>query len=115
MTDTSDNTDATMGIHSYDAAAAAVAQSIANAAQDQVDLIRNQNIIKTTAAASAFAKWISNPMMKEECQAIIKEASVDQPKESFNVATSVFKIYEQQSFGQYNGSPDAKTTDDNSA
>ncbi len=110
MTDTK----ATMGIHSYDAAAAAVAQSIANATQDQVDLIRNQNIIKTTAAGTALAKWLSNPMMKDEYQAIITETSVDQPKDSFNVATSVFKIYEEQAFGNKDddAQPATNSTDD---
>jgi len=113
MSDSSDNTKATMGIHSYDAAAAAVAQSIANATQDQVDLIRNQNIIKTTATGSAFAKWLSNPMMADEYKAIITETSVDDPKESFNVASTVFKIYEQQSFGNQNDSqPAADSADD---
>ena len=102
MTDNSNGTNATMGIHSYDAAAASLAQSIANAAQDQVDLIRNQNVIKTTVSGSAYAKWLSEPMMKDEYQAIIKDASVEQPKSSFNLASAIFKVYEEQSFGTQN-------------
>ena len=104
-----------MGIHSYDAAAAAVAQSIANAAQDQVDLIRNQNVIKTTVAGSAYAKWLANPIMKDEFKAIIDDAKTDEPKDAFNLAHSIFETYKNQNFASPNDSNSASGTEPENA
>ena len=82
-----------LNLRSYDAAGAALAQSAANAAQDQVDLVRNQNIIKTTAMGAAYAKWLANPVLKEAFAEIIDSSSIEEPKSPFNLAKEVFKEY----------------------
>ncbi|MDE1462177.1 hypothetical protein [Spartinivicinus poritis] len=83
-----------MGIKPEDAAAAAVAQSFANSAQDQVDAIRNRNIIKATAMGNAFAKWLNNPMMKDEYKAIIDEAQLYPKAETpMNLGREIFNYY----------------------
>ena len=94
MSDT-ENSPEQLSIQSYDAAGAAIAQSIANAAQDQVDLMRNQNIIKTTVMGSAYAKWLENPMMKDEFKPIIDEVKIDNPQTPFDLATQIFGSYKQ--------------------
>ncbi|WP_299011360.1 hypothetical protein [uncultured Shewanella sp.] len=83
-----------IAINPHEAAGAALAQTVANTAQDQTDLIRNQNIIKTTVMASAYAKWLANPMMQDEYSAIIKEAKVSDPKTPFDTATKVMSVYQ---------------------
>lgn len=90
---------AEVGLKSYDAAATAIAQSLANSAQDQVDLIRNQNIVKTTVMASAYAKWLQNPVMKEEFKAVIDEATVSEPKSPFSMANDVLTNFRKFTFG----------------
>ena len=87
-----------LSIHSYDAAGASVAQSIAIAAQDQVDLIRNQNIIKTTAMGSAYAKWLAEPMQGDHFKPIIEETDTAHPQGPFGLAMEVFETYKNQSF-----------------
>lgn len=85
-----------VNISTKDAAAAAIAQSFANAMQDQVDLIRNQNIIKTTVMGSAYAKWLTNPLMKEEYLSIIKESSIageTKKQDPFNMVTEIMQKY----------------------
>lgn len=88
-----------IGLKSYDAAATAIAQSLANSAQDQVDLIRIQNIIKTTAMGSAYAKWLETPTMKDEFKAVIDETSITEPKKPFNMAQEVLTNFRKQTFG----------------
>lgn len=88
-------TDFDIGINPHEAAGAALAQTVANTAQDQTDLIRNQNIIKTTVMASAYAKWLGNPMMQDEYSAIIQEAKISDPKTPFDTATKVMSVYQQ--------------------
>jgi len=64
-------------INYKEAAATAIAQAIANAAQDQVDLMRNQAIIKTTAMGNAYAKWLANPVMGVEYKEILDNTVLD--------------------------------------
>ncbi len=109
MSEPDDTKKAKMGIHSYDAAAAAVAQSIANAAQDQVDLIRNQNFIKTIAMGNAYAKWLENPVMKDEFRAVIETSNVDEPK--FALAKEIFRAFESQNFKSKSGAEQAASTE----
>lgn len=90
---------ANVGLKSYDAAATAIAQSLANSAQDQVDLIRNQNIIKTTVMATAYVKWLENPVMKEEYKSVIDEASVSEPVSPFGMAQTVLDNFRKVTFG----------------
>lgn len=90
---------AEVGLKSYDAAATAIAQSLANSAQDQVDLIRNQNIVKTTVMASAYAKWLENPVMKDEFKAVIDDATVSEPKSPFTMANDVLSNFRKFTFG----------------
>ncbi len=79
-TDGTDNIDDTLEsesatkINYKEAANAAIAQSIANAAQDQVDMMRNQNIIKITTMGNAYAKWVANPTMADEYKDIVSES-----------------------------------------
>ena len=65
-----------LGLTPEQAAAASIAQSLAFAAQNEVDAFRNQNTVSLVATGSAYAKWLENPMMSEPYRDVIKSASI---------------------------------------
>lgn len=56
-----------------DAAKASIVQSIAFAAQNDVDAWRNQNTVDLVAMGAAYAKWLENPVMSDQYEKIIEE------------------------------------------
>lgn len=52
-----------LGLTPEEAAAASIAQTLAFAAQNEVDAIRNQNTVNMVTMGVAYAKWLQNPVM----------------------------------------------------
>lgn len=57
-----------------DAAKASIVQSIAFAAQNEVDAWRNQNTVDLVAMGTAYAKWLENPVMAEQFEKIVNQS-----------------------------------------
>ena len=70
-----------MGITPEQAAAASIAQSLAFAAQNEVDAFRNQNTVGLVTMGAAYAKWLQNPMMANEYSKIVKSAQLIDTKQ----------------------------------
>ncbi|GAB1257878.1 hypothetical protein [Aurantivibrio plasticivorans] len=53
------------GVTYFNAASAGVAQSVSLGAQNYIDEMRHQGIVKMTAMGSTYAKWLANPEIGE--------------------------------------------------
>lgn len=60
-----------MGVTPEEAAAAATAQAIAFAEQNEVDAFRQQYIVNMVTMGTAYAKWLQNPGMGSEFSTIV--------------------------------------------
>ncbi|AJQ97820.1 hypothetical protein [Gynuella sunshinyii] len=77
-TNTADEENHFEGVSPLEAAAAAVAQSIAFSAQNEVDGFKSQSTIDMVVIGSAYAKWLQNPGMGEEFNKIIGSVRTDE-------------------------------------
>ncbi|WP_348728443.1 hypothetical protein [Rheinheimera texasensis] len=60
-----------LGLTAEEAAGASIAQSIALAAQNEVDAYRNQNTVNMVAMGVAYAKWLQNPMLSKQYSELV--------------------------------------------
>jgi len=66
-----------LGLTAEEAAGASIAQSIALAAQNEVDAYRNQNTVNMVAMGVAYAKWLQNPMLGQQYSEVVKSARLN--------------------------------------
>lgn len=66
-----------LGLTAEEAAGASIAQSIALAAQNEVDAYRNQNTVNMVAMGVAYAKWLQNPMLGQQYGEVVKSARLN--------------------------------------
>ncbi|WP_428243359.1 hypothetical protein [Gynuella sp.] len=96
------------GVSPLEAAAAAVAQSIAFSAQNEVDGVKNQSTIDMVVMGSAYAKWLQNPAMGEEFNKVIGSVRTDEQAVGYDSQNDIMKgsslestKLAQQIFNQY--------------
>ncbi|MDX3774890.1 hypothetical protein QE250_12245 [Chromatiaceae bacterium AAb-1] len=82
----SDAPSSKLGLTAEEAAAASVAQSIALAAQNEVDALRNQNTVNMVAMGVAYAKWLQNPVMGEHFSGLVNTTRLSYGSEEQPVA-----------------------------
>lgn len=63
-----------LGLTAEEAAGASIAQSIALAAQNEVDAYRNQNTVNMVAMGVAYAKWLQNPTLNKQYSEVVNAA-----------------------------------------
>ncbi len=63
-----------LGLTAEEAAGASIAQSIALAAQNEVDAYRNQNTVNMVAMGVAYAKWLQNPTLSKQYSEVVSAA-----------------------------------------
>lgn len=80
-------------------------QAVSIAVQDQVDEIRHRAVIASTALGSAYAKWLSNPVMSSEYVAIINGVKESDSEDRWkNLSGSISRIKEIKDAQLHQGS-----------
>ncbi|RVU33572.1 hypothetical protein EOE67_16275 [Rheinheimera riviphila] len=70
-----------LGLTAEEAAGASIAQSIALAAQNEVDAYRNQNTVNMVAMGVAYAKWLQNPTLSKQYSEVVDAARLSMGNE----------------------------------
>lgn len=77
-----------LGLTAEEAAGASIAQSIALAAQNEVDAYRNQNTVNMVAMGVAYAKWLQNPTLSKQYSEVVNAARLSMGNEESDTIKS---------------------------
>jgi hypothetical protein len=84
-----------LGLTAEEAAGAAIAQSVSLAAQNEVDAFRNQNTVNMVAMGVAYAKWLQNPLLSEQFEAVVDSARLSSSYQESVLAKSFGSSFEE--------------------